>query len=177
MEYIWRESSYGNGKLAALDCVQWKSYVWPKACLIVIGCKSMWWARCMHICNQFVVEDLVNLIWLWDVSMNWMYRLEMNGNLKNIEEICKWENSVCWSENLDKCFGNNDRVREYMSWKYDDERCVCVVKWVRRTCVVWLQSLYGCEKKWKENMDAEHTDIYSDVVISPHTFKLIIWLR
>ena len=42
--------------------------------------------------NKFGVVNLVNQIWLRDVSMNGMYRLGINEN----EKI-----PVCWSENLD----------------------------------------------------------------------------
>ena len=28
-----------------------------RACLLEIGCKSGWWARCRHICNTFGLEE------------------------------------------------------------------------------------------------------------------------
>ena len=37
-----------------------------RACLVEIGCKSRWWARCRHICSKFGLIDLVNLIWQRD---------------------------------------------------------------------------------------------------------------
>ena len=33
-----------------------------RACLVEIGCKSRWWARCRHICSKFGLKELVNLI-------------------------------------------------------------------------------------------------------------------
>ena len=32
-----------------------------RVCLLEIGCKSEWWARCRHICNKFGLKELVNL--------------------------------------------------------------------------------------------------------------------
>ena len=53
-----------------------------RACLIKIGCKSRWWSRCRHICSKFGLIELVNLIWLRDMSLNGMVKLEMNVNGK-----------------------------------------------------------------------------------------------
>ena len=27
-----------------------------RACLVEIGCKSIWWSRCRHICRKFRVK-------------------------------------------------------------------------------------------------------------------------
>ena len=47
------------------------------ACLIEIGGKSIWWSLCRHICSKF---ELVNLIWLREVSLNGIVKLGMNVN-------------------------------------------------------------------------------------------------
>ena len=39
-----------------------------RACLLEIGCKSGWCARCRHICNKFGLNDLVNQF-VWDMSV------------------------------------------------------------------------------------------------------------
>ena len=41
-----------------------------RACLIELGCKSMWWSRCRYICSKFGLIELVNLIWLREVNLN-----------------------------------------------------------------------------------------------------------
>ena len=53
-----------------------------RACLIEIGCKSRWWSRCRGICSKFVLMELVNLIWLREVSVNGMVNLGVNGMVK-----------------------------------------------------------------------------------------------
>ena len=50
-----------------------------RTCFLEIGCKSGWWA---HICNQFGLKDLVNLICLGYVSVNGMDILEISVNVK-----------------------------------------------------------------------------------------------
>ena len=41
-----------------------------RACLNELGCKSRWWSRCRHICSKVWHFELVNLIWLREVSLN-----------------------------------------------------------------------------------------------------------
>ena len=53
-----------------------------RACLLEIGLKSGWWAWCRHICNKFVLKELVNLICLGDVSINGVDKLGMSMNEK-----------------------------------------------------------------------------------------------
>ena len=57
-----------------------------RACLVEIGCKSRWWARCRHICGKFELIELVNLIWLRDASVNGMVNLRMNVEEGSMEE-------------------------------------------------------------------------------------------
>ena len=52
-----------------------------RACLIELGCKSRWWSRCRHnICCKFGLFEMVNLIWLREVSLNRMVKLGMKVN-------------------------------------------------------------------------------------------------
>ena len=84
-----------------------------RACLIELGCKSRWWSPCRHIC-RFGVFELVNLIWLREVSMNVMVKLGMNVNgefwkkhiFKRIREvgIQVWKNG----------FNNTEMDKEYI---------------------------------------------------------------
>ena len=39
-----------------------------RACLMEIVYKSKWWARCKHVCEKFGLWELVNLIWLRNIS-------------------------------------------------------------------------------------------------------------
>ena len=41
---------------------------------------ARWWSRCRHICSKFGLIELVNIIWLREVSLNGMVKLEMNVN-------------------------------------------------------------------------------------------------
>ena len=80
-----------------------------RACLIEIECKSRWWSRCRHISNRFGLMELVNLIWLIEVTVNGMANLSMNidGEL--------WKKYIC------------ERIQEggKESWKDDKEREIC----------------------------------------------------
>ena len=39
------------------------------ACLMEVGYKSRWWARCNHVCENFGLWELVNLIVLNILNM------------------------------------------------------------------------------------------------------------
>ena len=43
-----------------------------RACLMEIGYKSRWWARCIHVCAKFSLWELVNLLWLRNISKGGM---------------------------------------------------------------------------------------------------------
>ena len=60
-----------------------------RACLIELGCKSRWWSRCRHICSKFGLFELVNLIWLREVSLNGMVKLGMKVNWEF------WKKHIC----------------------------------------------------------------------------------
>ena len=60
-----------------------------RACLIEVGCKSRWWSRYKYICSKFGLIELVNLIWLREVSVNEMVNLWMNVDGEG------WEKYIC----------------------------------------------------------------------------------
>ena len=39
-----------------------------RACLMELGYKSRWWARCNHVCDKFDMWEPVNLIWLRNIN-------------------------------------------------------------------------------------------------------------
>ena len=60
-----------------------------RACLIEVGCKSIWWSRCRHICSKFGLLELVNLMCLGEVSVNVMVNLGMNVDGEGLKKyIC-----------------------------------------------------------------------------------------
>ena len=42
-----------------------------------VGYKSIWWARCNHVCDKFGLWELVNLLWLKNINKEGMAMLEM----------------------------------------------------------------------------------------------------
>ena len=60
-----------------------------RVCLIEFGCKSIRWSRCRHTCSKFGRFELVNLIWLREVSLNGTVKLRINVN----EEF--WKKHIC----------------------------------------------------------------------------------
>ena len=45
-----------------------------RACLMEVGYKSRWWARCNHVCDKFGLWELVNLLWLKNINKEGMAR-------------------------------------------------------------------------------------------------------
>ena len=43
-----------------------------RACLMEVGYKSRWWARCNHVCDKFGLWELVNLLWLKNINKEGM---------------------------------------------------------------------------------------------------------
>ena len=88
-----------------------------RASLIELGYKSRWWPRCRHICSKFGLSELLNLIWLREVSLNGMVKLGMNVNGEfwkrlihsRIMEVVKqvWKNG----------FNDTEREKEYVQMK------------------------------------------------------------
>ena len=48
-----------------------------RACLMEVGYKSRWWARCNHVCDKFGLWEMVNLLWLWSINKEGMAMLGM----------------------------------------------------------------------------------------------------
>ena len=48
-----------------------------RACLMEVGYKSRWWARCNHVCDKFGLWELVNLLWLRNINKEGMAMLGM----------------------------------------------------------------------------------------------------
>ena len=49
-----------------------------RACLMKVGYKSRWWARCNHVFDKFGLWELVNLQWLRNINKEGMAMLAMN---------------------------------------------------------------------------------------------------
>ena len=39
-----------------------------RSCIMEVGYKSRWWARCNHVCEKFGLWELVNLQWLRNIN-------------------------------------------------------------------------------------------------------------
>ena len=95
-----------------------------RACFIEIGCKS----RCRHICSKFGLIELVNLIWLTEVSLNGMVKLEMNVNgefwKKHISNRIREVGKQAWKNG----FNDTEREIEYVQMK------ACPRKFCRWKC-------------------------------------------
>ena len=48
-----------------------------RACLMEVGYKSRWWARCNHVCDKFGMWELVNLLWLRNINKEGMAMIGM----------------------------------------------------------------------------------------------------
>ena len=48
-----------------------------RACLMEVGYKSRWWARCNHVYDKFGMWQLVNLLWLRSINQEGMAMLGM----------------------------------------------------------------------------------------------------
>ena len=46
-----------------------------RACLMEVGYRSRWWARCNHVCDKFGLWELVNLLWLRHINKEGMAML------------------------------------------------------------------------------------------------------
>ena len=50
-----------------------------RVCLMEVGYKSRWWARCNHVCDKFGRCELVNLLlWLRNINKEGMAMLGVN---------------------------------------------------------------------------------------------------
>ena len=88
-----------------------------RECLIVLGCKSRWWSRCRHICSKYGLIELVNLIWLREVSLNGMVKLGMNvkGEFWK-KHICNRRRDV-GKQTWKNGFNDTEREIQYVQFK------------------------------------------------------------
>ena len=63
-----------------------------RACLMEVGYKSRWWARCNHVCNKFGLWELVNLLWLKNINKEGMAMLGMKYDRS------VWKKRLWWRE-------------------------------------------------------------------------------
>ena len=56
-----------------------------RGCLMEVGYKSRWWARCNHGCDKFGLWELVNLLWLRNINKEGMAMLGMKYD-KNVRK-------------------------------------------------------------------------------------------
>ena len=71
-----------------------------RACLMEVGYKSRWWARCNHVCDKFGLWELVNLLWFRNINKE---RMAMLG-MKCVEEDFCGENTGVWQETVEEWF-------------------------------------------------------------------------
>ena len=85
--------------------------------MIELGCKSRWWTRGRQIYNKFWLFELVNLIWLREVSLNGMVKLGMNVNgdfwKKHICNRIREVGKQVWGNGFD----DTEREKEYVKMK------------------------------------------------------------
>ena len=106
-----------------------------RACLMGVGYKSRWWARCNHVCDKFGLWEVVNLLWLesrrqwrngFGINEREQQYVHMKGQPKN--EI--YANGSVGARVRLMVRGGCFPVRgsKGMEWKYDDDLCVCGTK-------------------------------------------------
>ena len=88
-----------------------------RACLMEVGYKSRWWARCNHVCDKFGLWEPVNLLWLRNINKEGMAVLGMKYDknvwkktlVARIQEYGRrqWRNG----------FGINEREQQYVHMK------------------------------------------------------------
>ena len=88
-----------------------------RACLIEVGYKSRWWARCNHVCDKSGLWELVTLLWLRNFNKEGMAMLGMKYDrnvwkktfVARIQEYGRrrWRNGFC----------KNEREQQYVHMK------------------------------------------------------------
>ena len=88
------------------------------ACLVELGGKSRWWARCRHVCGKFGLDDLVNVTWLGDISVKGLENLGLNLDYKEwrkqMHEKIESSGRDTWRKGFNE---ESMREREYMEKK------------------------------------------------------------
>ena len=85
-----------------------------RACLMEVGYKSRWWARCNHVCDKFGLWELVNLLWLKNINKEGraMLGMKYDRNVWKMTLVARiqedgrrqWRNG----------FGINEREQQYV---------------------------------------------------------------
>ena len=93
-----------------------------RACLREIGYKSRWWERCNHMCEKLGLRELVDLLWLRNITKERMamFGMEYDRNVWkkiNVERIKEYV-SRWWMNSL----GINDREHEYLKSQPKNEK-------------------------------------------------------
>ena len=88
-----------------------------RACLMEVGYKSRWWARCNHVCDKFSLCELVNLLWLKNINKEGMAMLGMKYDRsvwkKTLMARIQEEGRRQWRNG----FGINEREQQYVHMK------------------------------------------------------------
>ena len=88
-----------------------------RACLMEVGYKSRWWARCNHVCEKLGRLELVNLLWLRNINKEGMAMLgikyDRNVWKKTFVEIIQEYDRRRWRNG----FGINEREQQYVHVK------------------------------------------------------------
>ena len=88
-----------------------------RACLMEVGYKSRWWARCNHVCDKFGLWELVNLLWLKNINKEGMAMLgikyDRNVWKKTLVARIQEDGRRQWRNG----FGINEREQQYVHMK------------------------------------------------------------
>ena len=129
-----------------------------RTCMMEVGYKSRWWARCNHVCDKFGLWKLGNLLWLRNMNKEGMAMLGMKYDrnvwkktfVARIQEydIRQWRNG----------FGINKREQQNVHMKsqpkhekYTKGRVEAIVRLMVRGGCLPVRGSEGLE--WKYNDD------------------------
>ena len=101
MEFICRKRGKRHGGLPVNE----ESIVSDigRACLMEIGYKSRWWARCKHVCEKFCLRKLVNcygfgIFGKEGMAMEWRNGFGMNEREQQYLQVNSQSKWKCGSE-------------------------------------------------------------------------------
>ena len=88
-----------------------------RACLMEVGYKSRWWARCNHVCDKFGLWELVYLLWLMSIKREEMstFGMEYDKNVwkKTFGVRIQEYRRIQWRNG----FSINEREQQYVHMK------------------------------------------------------------
>ena len=88
-----------------------------RACLMEVGYKSRWWARCNHVCDKFGLCELVNLLWLRSINKEGMTLLGMEYDRNVWNKTCETRIQEYGRKQRRNGFGINAREQQYVHMK------------------------------------------------------------